>query len=63
MFKPHCSNFRIITAIVSGVRVFRIFTVDCLSKCVCVGTGTDSFKSDNDFLLLPGVGGVDGGGV
>ena len=28
MVKQYCSNFRIITAIFSGVRIFRIFTVD-----------------------------------
>ena len=30
MVEPHCSNFRVITTIFWGVRIFRKFTVSCL---------------------------------
>ena len=30
MVEPHSSNFRVITTIVLGVRIFKKFTVSCL---------------------------------
>ena len=35
MLKPHCSNFRIITAILSGVKIFHFYMVH-LNYCYVI---------------------------
>ena len=51
MVKPPCSNFRVITANFSGVRIFRIFTVTCLCTelehtCGTVIKSVSSYTAD-----------------
>ena len=43
MIKPCCSNFRVITANFSDVRIFRIFTVhvNCDGADLCESTKVD----------------------